>query len=166
VGLTDRQALVAKLCPPLDATLTEQLVDAFVRMEKRYIQGDWGPSGVDDGMFSEALARILYHRDSGTLNLRKPIGECLEYIEDPKAAVPHALGVPATTIRRSDVVYVARVLRMIWKFRSDRGIAHLSASYNANQMDSRLMAEMVRWCMNESLRFVSLRLCETETRGG
>jgi hypothetical protein len=153
VSLPDRQALVARLCPPLDPTLAGQFVEQFVEMEKRYIQRDWGPSGVDGGMFAEALARILYHQDSGTLNLRKPIGECLDYIEDAKGPVQHALGIPATTtVRRSDVVYIARLLRLIWKFRSDRGIAHLSATYNANHMDSRLVAEMVRWCMTESLR--------------
>jgi hypothetical protein len=153
VGLPDRQALVARLCPPLDPTLAGQLVEQFVEMERRYIQRDWGPSGVDGGMFAEALARILYHQDSGTLNLRKPIGECLDYIEDLKGQAQHALGVPATpTVRRSDVQYVARLLRLIWKFRSDRGIAHLSAAYDANHMDSRLVAEMIRWCMNESLR--------------
>jgi hypothetical protein len=153
VGLLDREALVGRLCPPLDSKLAVQLVDEFVAMEKRYIQRDWGPSGVDGGMFAEALARILYHQDSGTLNLRKPIGECLDYIEETKGPVQHALGVPATTVvRRSDVLYIARLLRLIWKFRSDRGIAHLSATYDANHMDSRILAEMVRWCMNEALR--------------
>lgn len=153
MGLPDRQAIVARICPPLDPTLAGQLVEQFVEMEKRYVRSDWGPSGVDGGMFAEALARILYHQDSGTLNPRKPIGECLEYIEDPKGQAQHALGVPATPIvRRSDVQYIARVLRLIWRFRSERGVAHLSATYDANHMDSRLVAEMVRWCMNESLR--------------
>jgi hypothetical protein len=151
MALPDRQALVSKLCPPLDPILAGQLVEEFVGMEKRYIQRDWGPSGVDGGKFAEALARILYHQDSGTLNLGKPIGDCLDYIGDQNAK--HMLGVPDTPIvRRHDVLYVARALRQIWKFRSDRGAAHLSAKYDPNHMDSRLVAEMVRWCMNESLR--------------
>lgn len=144
MGLTDRATLVAKLCPPLDVTLTGQLVDQFVEMERRYIQRDWKPAELDGGFFCEALARILYHRDSGNLSPDREFSNCLKYLENDQA--PHAL------TPRSDALHLARILRAIYKFRSDRGVAHLSSTYDANQMDSRLVVETVRWCMNESLR--------------
>lgn len=146
MGLPDRRALVARVCPPLDPTLAGQMVDEFVGMEKRYIQRDWKPAELDGGTFCEALARILYHQDSANLNFRKEFSECLDYVEDGKGQLPHAI------TPRSDALHMARVLRSVYKLRSQRGVAHLSTTYDANQMDSRLIVENVRWCMNESLR--------------
>ncbi len=150
MGLPDRQALVARLCPPLDFTLAGQMVEEFVEMEKRYIQRDWKPAELDGGRFCEALARILYHRDSGTLNLGREFNDCLNYVEDQPGQLRHAI------TPRSDALHLSRILRSIYKFRSARGVAHLSSTYNANQMDSRLIVETVRWCMNESLRIFGL----------
>lgn len=144
MGLIDRQALVSRLCPPLDPTLAGQLVEQFVEMERRYIQRDWKPAELDGGMFCEALARCLYHRDSGNLSLDRDFSQCLSYLENDQ--VQHAID------PRSDALHLARILRSIYKFRSARGVAHLSATYSANQMDSRLIAETVRWSMNEALR--------------
>ncbi len=124
MALPDRQALVAR--------------------EKRYIQRDWKPAELDGGRFCEALARILYHQDSGNLSSGRDFGDCLKYVENDN--VPHAI------TPRSHALHMARILRSIYKFRSDRGVAHLSPTYDANQMDSRLIVETVRWCMNESLR--------------
>ncbi|ABC81243.1 hypothetical protein [Anaeromyxobacter dehalogenans] len=144
MGLPDRQALVARLCPPLDPTVVGQLVEQFVEMERRYIQRDWKPAELDGGMFCEALARCLYHHDSGNLSPDREFGACLKYLENDQ--VPHAIQ------PRSDALHLARILRSIYKFRSDRGVAHLSSTYDANHMDSRLIAETVRWAMNEALR--------------
>jgi hypothetical protein len=53
---------------------------------------------------------------------------------------------------RHDALYVARVLRTIYKFRSQRGAVHISPSYKANHMDAKFIIEAVRWTMNEILR--------------
>lgn len=143
MGLPDRQALLSRLSPPLDRTLAGQMVEEFVDMERRYIQEDWEPAELDGGRFCEALARALYHQDSKNLSLDRELTDCLSYIENDK--VPHH-------VLRSDALHVSRILRAIWKFRSSRGVAHLSSKYTANQMDARLIVETVRWCMNESLR--------------
>jgi hypothetical protein len=145
MGLLDRQALLSRLCPPIDPTLAGQLVDEFVDMERRYIQRDWGPAELDGGRFCEAAARALYHRDSNNLSLERKFDECLSYIENEQAPNHHVQP-------RSDALHLTRVLRAIYKFRSSRGVAHLSARYSANQMDARLVVETVRWCMNELLR--------------
>ena len=113
-------------------------------MEKRYIQRDWKPAELEGGRFCEALARVLYHQDSGNLSSGREFSDCLKYVENND--VSHAV------TPRSHALHMARILRSIYKFRSDRGVAHLSPTYDANQMDSRLIVETVRWCMNESLR--------------
>jgi hypothetical protein len=141
--LIDRGRLLAEISPPFDNLLCTQLLDEFISSERRFIQRDWEPSQLDGGQFSEVSARILYHIDSGNLSHSKEFNECANYIEDDK--LPHA-------IPRRDALHIIRVLRTIYKFRSQRGAVHISPTYTPNHMDSRLVIECVRWVMNEILR--------------
>jgi hypothetical protein len=43
-------------------------------------------------------------------------------------------------------------LRAIYKLRSQRGAVHVSPTYTANEIDSRLIVESVRWVLAEILR--------------
>lgn len=143
MALIDKQRLIQELSPPFDHLLCTQLLDEFVSSERRYIQRDWEPGQLDGGQFSEVAARILYHIDSGNLSRTKEFDECAKYIENEQ--VPHSI------IRR-DALHIIRVLRTIYKFRSQRGAVHISPSYTPNHMDSKLVIECVRWIMNELLR--------------
>lgn len=134
---------MAAISPPLDHLLASQLIDEFVSAERRFIQRDWEPAELDGGQFAEVAARVLYHLDSSILNHTKEFNECLQYVENDKAA--HSM------VRR-DAIHIARVLRNIYKFRSQRGAVHISPSYKANHMDAKFMIECVRWTMNEMLR--------------
>jgi hypothetical protein len=144
VGLVERKQLIDHLSPPLENLLASQLVDEFASLERRYIQRDWEPAELDGGQFCEVLARILYHRDSGNLNLNKQFDDCARYIEN--GSVTHALE------PRQTALHLLKVLQTIYKFRSQRGGVHISATYGPNQMDARMMIENVRWAMNETLR--------------
>lgn len=144
MGLIEKHQLISQISPPIDKLLAAQLVDEFVSMERRFIQRDWEPAELDGGQFCEILARILYHLDSGNLNLTKGHDECGKYIEN--SAEPHAI------IPRSNALHLIKVSRTIYKFRSDRGAVHISPTYKPNHMDAKLVIECVRWCMNETLR--------------
>lgn len=144
MALIERQRLIAELTPPLDHLLSSQLVDEFISTERRFIQRDWEPSQLDGGHFAEVAARIFYHMDSGNLNWTKSFEECAKYIEGDH--VSHAI------VPRHDAVHVVRVLRTIYKFRNQRGVAHISPTYKPNHMDAKLVTECVRWVMNETLR--------------
>src|SRR5688572_6414750 len=145
MGLIEKRQLLAQLSPPFDHLLATQLVDEFVSQERRYIQRDWEPAELDGGQFCEVLARILYHQDSGNLNRGKEFDECASYIENEQGAT-HAIN------PRRDALHLIKVLRTIYKFRSQRGAVHISPNYGPNHMDARLMIENVRWAMNETLR--------------
>lgn len=136
--------LVDKLSPPLDQQLTKQLVEEFVSLERRYILRDWEPAELDGGQFAEVLARILYHIDANNLNRTKKLNDCLRYIEFDGNA--HAIQ------PRSDALHIAKVLRTIYKFRSQRGAVHISPTYRPNEMDSRLIIEASRWCFADTIR--------------
>jgi hypothetical protein len=143
MSLVNIQSLVTSLSPPFDSALTLQLVDEFVSAERRFIQRDWEPAELDGGQFSEIAGRILYHLDSGTLNANKDLDECLKFIENEtnKHNLP-----------RRDSLHLSRVLRTVYKFRSQRGAVHISPTYQANHMDAKFVVESLRWVMNELLR--------------
>jgi hypothetical protein len=142
--LINKIALVSQLVPPIDAQLAQALVDEFISQEKRFIQGDWEPSQLDGGQFCEILARIIYHQDSSNLNANKKFEECISYIESDQ--VPHAIN------PRHGAIHLAKVLKTIYKFRSQRGAVHVSLTYKPNHMDSKVVLDMVGWAFSESLR--------------
>lgn len=144
MGLAERNFIVQNISPPVDNLLANQLVDEFVSMERRYIQRDWEPAELDGGQFCEVLARILYNADSGNLNHSKSLDDCCKYIENDQ--VSHSIQ------PRLDALHLVRVLRTIYKFRSQRGAVHISPHYTPSHMDSKFVAESVRWCINEVLR--------------
>lgn len=145
----DKDTLLAALAPPLDPGLTEQLLDEFVSLEKRFVLRDWEPATLDGGQFAEAAARIVYHRDSGVLKNRKELDKCLSYIEDPTNSNSHAF--PPPLDRRSSL-HLCKVLRCIYKFRSTRGAVHIDPVYTANHLDSKFVLENARWVLSEILR--------------
>ena len=144
MGLIEKSSMLSALSPPLDHLLASQMLDEFVSAEKRFIQRDWEPAELDGGQFAEIVARIIYHQDSGNLSPTKDFGDCLKYVEDDK--VPHQI------VPRHDSLHIARVLRNVYKFRSQRGAVHISPTYRANHMDAKFIVESVCWVMNEMLR--------------
>lgn len=144
MALIDKKKLLVELSPPLDHLLCTQLLDEFVSAERRFIQRDWEPAELDGGQFCEILARIFYHQDSGTLSQGKDFDDCCKHLEGEH-------GMHKLTPRR-DVIHLVRVLRTVYKFRSQRGAVHISPNYAPNHMDSKLVIECVRWAMNETLR--------------
>ncbi len=137
-------AIVSQLSPPLNEYLTRQLFEEYSSCERRYIQRDWEPAELDGGQFCEVAARIWYHQDSGNLNLKKNFDDCGSYIENEQ--VTHLIQI------RHNALHVIKVLRTVYKFRSQRGAVHISPNYSPNHMDARLILENVRWVMNETLR--------------
>jgi hypothetical protein len=144
VGLVEKATLVSSIAPPFDGFLANQLLDEFVSLERRFIQRDWEPAELDGGQFCEVLARILYHQDSGNLNLSKPYDDCLKYIENEQVA--HAIQ------PRRLALHLVAGIKVAYKFRSQRGGVHITPTYGPNQMDAKFIVEVVRWLMNETLR--------------
>lgn len=144
MSLITKESLLRELDTRLDNSLVARVIEEFISLERRYVLRDWEPAELDAGQFCELLARVLYHLDSGTLNLTKGHDECLRYIEND--TVPH------TITPRHDALHLVAVMRPIYKFRSQRGAVHISPTYSPNQLDARFMIEAVRWCFCEFLR--------------
>jgi hypothetical protein len=138
--------LVSKVSPPLDRTLAELLITEFLDIERRFVLGDWEPATLNGGQFAEVASRIVYHVDSGNLNLRKDLDHCLQYVEEEKNSNTHSFP------QRRASLHLCRALRTIYKFRSQRGAVHIDPDYTANELDSTLVLALARWTMSEVLR--------------
>lgn len=142
----DKQALIKELSPPLEKQLLQQLLDEFISLERRFVLRDWEPATLDGGQFCEASARIIYHVDSGNLNLRKSVADCLTYVEDPKSQNKHSFP------DRKSSLHLSKIIRGVYKLRSDRGAVHIDPTYTANHLDSKLIIENARWILAETIR--------------
>lgn len=142
----DKTTLISNICPPLDQTLLEQLINEYNSLESRFILRDWEPATLDGGQFAEAAARILYHQDSGTLNYNKGVGSCLNYLEDSNNSNSHDYP------DRKSALHTSKVIKTIYKFRSDRGAVHINHNYSANHLDSSLVIANSKWVLSEFLR--------------
>jgi len=146
MALQEKNKLITEISPPIESKLAQQLIDEFISLEQRYVLGDWEPATLDGGQFAEAASRIIYHQDSNNLNLRKSVNKCLEYVEDTNCRNTHHYP------ERKSALHCCKVIRSIYKFRSDRGAVHIDPVYTANQLDSKLVLENSRWVLSEILR--------------
>ncbi|HTW87829.1 MAG TPA: hypothetical protein VMD75_07470 [Candidatus Binataceae bacterium] len=144
--ITQSQTVLREICPPLDETLAAQLIAEFIDVERRFVLGDWEPTTLNGGQFAEVVARVVYHVDSDNLNLRKDLDTCLAYVEDSKSSNSHNFP------ERRSALHLCRVLRMVYKLRSQRGAVHIDPEYSANELDSMFVVATVRWLMSEILR--------------
>lgn len=140
-----RATLENDLTAIVGSTLSAQIIDSYVEMQQRYTAGDWLPTELDGGHFCEAIARAIYKVDTSTDTTDLPgrISDMLLDRNRPPGA--HALS-------RTDRDHFCRVLQTVYKFRSDRGVAHISSTYSANFIDSTLVLTAVKWMLSEFLR--------------
>ena len=137
-------SLAPALSAATEPTLATQLFRAASQLEEAFALKKWQHTELDGGRFAVVAARIIYGVDSGLFNLSKGVDECLRYVEN--ATVPHAFPDPKSA---HQLVYM---LRSIYKLRSQRGAVHVSPTYTANEIDSRMVVEGVRWVLAELLR--------------
>jgi hypothetical protein len=144
--ISNKEHIVVQVCPPLDNELVGGLIDEFISQERRYVLGDWEPATLDGGQFAEIASRIVYHVDSGNLSRRKSVDSCLKYVEDENNSNSY------TFPQRRTALHLSKVIRTIYKFRSQRGAVHIDPDYTANELDAALVISNVRWVMAELLR--------------
>jgi len=140
-----RASLEAGLGAIVGPTLAKQLVSSYVEMQQRYFSGDWKPAELDGGQFCEAVARALYQVDAGTSTIEMPSKIVELLLDKGKMPGPHKLD-------RKDRDHFCRGLQTTYKFRSDRGVAHISPTHDANYADASLIVVSVKWMFAEFLR--------------
>jgi hypothetical protein len=137
------QQLVDELSLMLDPTLVRQAIESYGEVQQRFLGGDWGPAELNGGRLCEAVSRCLYQMDTGRVSHSKSVGEIRKHLLDDTQ--PHNLS-------GKDRYHIAKVVEVVYKFRSDRGAVHISPVYNANYMDSMLILHSAKWILAEFLR--------------
>jgi hypothetical protein len=137
--------LTIELAKIVDPSLASSIVDSYVEMQQRFFAGDWQPAELDGGRLCEAVSRALYQLDSGTVTHSELPGTLCDWLEDFNKKRPHALA-------EGDRRHFCKAIKLVYKFRSDRGPVHISTEYTANEMDSILMLHACKWMFAEFLR--------------
>ncbi|WP_326569464.1 hypothetical protein VSH64_48350 [Amycolatopsis rhabdoformis] len=136
--------LSTALAKEIDPTLAAQLIEEARSLEESFLLRRWKYTELDGGRFAEVSARIVYHADSGNLSLTKSVDDCLKYVDNGQVA--HNFP------EKQAAIHFAKVIRSIYKLRSQRGAVHVSPTYTANEIDSRLIIESARWVLAEFIR--------------
>lgn len=135
--------LITELSTIVDSALAKATVENYVEMQKRFLAGDWKPAELDGGRLCEAVARCIHQLDTSSTTHSKLPGKICERLEDE--TLSHTLNV-------KDRHHIAKVISVLYKFRSDRGAVHISPIYTANEMDSMLVIHIGKWLFAELLR--------------
>lgn len=142
--------LIAELSKKVDADLAKIAIESYVEMQNRFLIADWKPSELNGGTLCEAVSRCLYQLDTGRV-AKKSVGEVRDYLLDTKNGKP--LPIPNShKLVPKDRKHIAKTIELAYKFRSDRGVAHISTEHIANMMDSMLVTHLGKWILAEFLR--------------
>lgn len=128
----------------IDPRLSESFVNEYLDLEESFLFRKWKYTQLNGGRFCEVVARIIYTIDSKNLNLSKSVDECIKFVENEK--VTHYFP------ERQGSIHICKVLKSVYKLRSQRGAVHVSISYSADEIDSKLVMESCTWLFTEILR--------------
>lgn len=137
------EQLISDLSTVVDPAFANAVVTSYIEMQQRFLAGDWKPAELDGGRLSEAVSRALLQIDTGTISHSDLPGSIRDILLSKKRV--HALA-------EKDRTHIAKVIEVVYKFRSDRGPVHISPDYTANYMDSMLVLHAGKWMFAEFLR--------------
>ena len=138
-----RQQIIQDLSKFVDPKLAEASVTSYIEMQQRFLAGDWAPAELNGGRLCEAVSRCLLQLDTGRVSHAKLPGE----IRD-KTLLDESLTHALSSKQRR---HIAKVIEVVYKFRSDRGAVHISPDYTANFMDSMFVIHAGKWMFAELL---------------
>ncbi|MGG6266259.1 hypothetical protein ACQ4M3_05395 [Leptolyngbya sp. AN03gr2] len=135
--------LIQDLSNTVDPHFAQAAVVSYVEMQQRFLAGDWQPTELDGERFCEAISRCLLQIDTEQIDHRKLPGKIRDDLLNKSIA---------HQIRDKDRYHIAKVIELVYRFRSDRGAVHISTEYTANYMDSMLVLHASKWIFAEFLR--------------
>jgi hypothetical protein len=144
MSLSPKQ-LINELNKIVDPSFASAIVESYVELQQRFFAGDWKPAELDGGRLCEAISRALYQLDCAYVVHNELPGQICDWLDDFHNKRSHSLP-------EADRRHFCKAIRLVYKFRSDRGAVHISPDYTANEMDSVLMLHVGKWMFAEFLR--------------
>lgn len=139
-----KKEIVDLLSTTLDKADTESFIDEFIHIEKQFLLKQWKYTELNGGRFCELAARLLYRIDSGIVSPAKTVDDCLNYIVNEKVSHRYPL--------RKSALHLVRIIRGVYKLRSERGGVHVSPYFIADEIDAKFILDGCRWILAEYLR--------------
>jgi hypothetical protein len=137
------EELIQEIAAVVDESLARAAIENYIEMQQRFLSGDWKPAELDGGRLCEAISRCLLQLDTGVIDHRKLPGLIRDILLDQKRS--HYL-------KWWDRYHIAKIIEVVYRFRSERGPVHISPVYTANYMDSMLVLHAGKWLLAEFLR--------------
>lgn len=138
------EQLIQDLSTIVDPYFAHATIECYVEMQQRFLAGDWKPTELDGGRFCEAISRCLLQMDTEKVDHRKLPGKVREELLNKN--IPHKIG-------SKDRYHLAKVIGVVYGFRSDRGAVHISTEYTANYVW--IFAKFLRLVWNQDRRIVA-----------
>jgi hypothetical protein len=135
-----RAEVLASVSAASTPELAERLLAEFEQLNERFHLGDFRPSELSGGRFSEAAFRICQHVCTGN---HTPFGKQLPKIDQ---LVKDLEQVPSANADDSYRLHIPRTLRLISDLRNKRDVAHLGAGVvSPNYTDASLILGCASW---------------------
>ncbi len=127
-------------------SLADRLLAEFDELNNRYYLGDFRPSELSGGRFSEATFRICQQVCFGN---HTPLGKKLPNTDDLLRKLEQT---PSSSADDTFRVHIPRSLRLIYDLRSKRDVAHLGTGVSPNFSDASLVLACASWVVSEIVR--------------
>jgi hypothetical protein len=144
----DVKGLRAQIAAATNQSLSDELVDAFEELKRRYSLRDFRPGVLEAGRFAEAAFRVLEYLAAGR---HTGIGKTLPKVHDLCKTLESA---DAKKVHESVRIHIPRVLASVYNIRNRRDIGHIAADVDANSMDSTYVVSACNWVLAELVRLV------------
>jgi hypothetical protein len=135
----------ASLAARLDASVVDELLEAYQEAKRNFYQGGQRLSAVEGGRFCEASFRLLQETTTGRFT---PLGRQLNADRVTTALANLPNGAHPDSIR----LHIPRALRVVYDIRNNRDTAHLGDGIDPNLQDATLVVGTLDWVLAEFVR--------------
>lgn len=135
---------LSNLLSGIPESLRDELVDAYVQIERNFREHRWEPSELNGGKLCEIVYSIIkgYVDNSYPTKASKP-RNMVDACRDMEKA---------TSFPRSVKIQIPRMLMALYEVRNSRGVGHVGGDVNPNEMDATCVLQMSKWILSELIR--------------
>jgi hypothetical protein len=129
----------------IPASLRDELIEAFRKIERNFREGRWEPSELNGGKLCEVAYCILKGHVDGAFPAAA---------SKPKNMVDacKALESSGTQFPRSVRIQIPRMLIALYEIRNNRGVGHVGGDVDPNHMDATCVLYIAKWVLSELIR--------------
>lgn len=132
----------------LPATLRDELLEEYSKIEKNYSEQRWEPTELDGGKFCEIVYCIVegYLQGSYPPHAAKPnqFAQACNRLQNVASA--------ATTGLESMRLIIPKIIVGVYDMRNRRGVGHVGGDVSPNHMDATYILQVAKWVMAELIR--------------